>query len=77
MTIELLGDNCHKCCLMERNIRLALHGSGIDAKLQCVDDLERIVDYGLLSLPGFAVDGRLRAEGQLLSIKKILKILAS
>ena len=75
MRIELLGDNCRTCRRLKINIERALQGVSANVELQDICDPQRFVEYGLLSLPGLAVDGKLKSEGQLLSTLEILSLL--
>ena len=75
MKIELLGDNCRKCHLLRDNIALALQGLGDSSTIEDIDDPARFAEYGLLSLPALAVNGRVRAEGQLLTVEEVAAIL--
>jgi len=75
MTIELLADNCKKCQLMKRNIEQALHNFHPNVKLHIREEPKAFVDYGLFALPGFAINGRVKSEGKLLSPPKILSLL--
>jgi hypothetical protein len=76
MTIELLGDNCRKCRLLKSNIEVALQGVGTNIDVREIEEPEKFAEYGLLSLPGLAVDGVVKAEGRLLSIKEITDLLS-
>ncbi|BCR04854.1 thioredoxin family protein [Desulfuromonas versatilis] len=76
MTIELLGDNCWMCRRLEKNIREAVEATHIQAEYQRVEDPERMVEYGLLSLPGLSIDGKLVSAGKLLSTRTLEKMLA-
>lgn len=75
MKVELLGDNCRKCQLLKRNVELAIRGCSATIDLQSVCEPQRFADYGLLSLPALAIDGRLKAAGKLLSKRDILSLL--
>jgi hypothetical protein len=75
MKIELLGDDCRKCRLMKSNILQALRNGGEKVEFQHVCEPGKFAEYGLLSLPGFAIDGELKAEGRLLSVETILRMI--
>lgn len=75
MTIELLGDNCRRCQRLQENIKLALKGYTQNHTFTQVGDPERFVDYSLFSLPALAIDGEVKAAGQILSVQDILEML--
>lgn len=77
MRIELLGDNCRACQRLKGNIELALQSFTTKPSLQFVNEPERFAEYGLMSLPALAVDGEIKAAGQMLSIKEIMEVLTN
>jgi len=40
-----------------------------------VEDLKTILGYGVMSTPGFMVDGKIKAVGRVLSTEEIKKLL--
>lgn len=77
MTIELLGDNCRRCRLLQGNIERALQGCRTKSCLRLVEDPQRFAEYGLLSLPGLVIDGKVVAEGRLPSVEEIRGLFAA
>lgn len=74
MKIELLGDNCRKCQLLKNNIELVLKNFNKSVDFQFNSEPKRFAEYGLLSLPGLAIDGEIESAGSLLSVKEITTI---
>ena len=56
---------------------MALQGVVANIEVQEIGEPEKFAEYGLLSLPGLAVDGVVKSEGRLLSIKEIAAMLAN
>lgn len=77
MRVEVLGDGCANCQRLEANVRLALAQSGIDAQLLVSADPALLSGYGVLRLPGLAIDGRLVAAGKVLSAAEVTALLAN
>lgn len=77
MRVEVLGDGCANCQRLEANVRLALAQSGIDAQLLVSADPALLAGYGVLRLPGLAIDGRLVASGKVLSAAEVTALLAN
>ncbi|WP_184665430.1 thioredoxin family protein [Texcoconibacillus texcoconensis] len=77
MKIEILGTGCAKCKKLEARTREAITDLGLEAEVVKVEDLEDIMNYGVLSTPGFAVDGEVITTGKLLSVKDIKKHLSA
>ena len=75
MRVEVLGDGCANCKKLEANVRLALTQSGKEAQLQVSADPALLAGYGLLRLPGLAIDGRLVSSGKVLSPAEVSVLL--
>ncbi len=71
MKIEVLGPGCPRCQALEVNARQAASELGIDAEIEKVADMGRIVGYGVMSTPGIVVDGVLKGSGRLFSVEEI------
>lgn len=76
MRVEVLGDGCARCKRLEANVRLALAQTGKEAQVLVSADPALLAGYGLLRLPGLAIDGRLVASGKILSPTEIITLLA-
>lgn len=63
MHIEVLGFDCPTCRKTYRLIEEVAHELDIDIQLEKVSDLTRIAAYRVLSVPGFAIDGKLLHSG--------------
>lgn len=75
MTIKILGTGCAKCKKLEANTRKAVEQLGIDAVIEKVEDLEKIMAYGVMSTPALVVDEAVKSTGKLLSPKDIKVLL--
>jgi len=75
MRIELLGDNCKKCQLFKNNIEMVLKRTNKNMEFQFISEPKKFAEYGLLSLPGLAIDGEIKSTGSLLSFKEIKTIM--
>ncbi len=75
MKIEILGTNCSKCITLENNAKLALSQIGGFYQLEKVDDLAKIMEYGVLSTPALVVDEKVISSGKVLSVEEIKEIL--
>ena len=75
MKIEILGTGCAKCKKLYENTLEAVKLSGKEAEVTKVEDIKKIVEYGVMSTPAIAVDGVVKASGKLLSPDEIKKML--
>ena len=75
MKIEVLGMGCAKCAKLEENARAAVAALGLEATVEHVKDMDRILDYGVMITPGLVVDGKVVASGKVPSREDIQKLI--
>ena len=75
MDIKILGTGCAKCKKLEENARQAISEAGIDATIEKVTDLDKIMDYGVMMTPALVIDEHVMASGKVLSAEDIVKML--
>ena len=71
MKIEILGTGCSKCKALEEATKRAVALSGKFAQIEKVEDIQKIMEYGVMSTPGLVIDGKVVSTGKLLSINEI------
>lgn len=64
MEIKVLGPGCKKCHEAERVVREALREAGVDAVVEHVTDIAKIMGYGIFSTPSVVVDGQVKVTGK-------------
>jgi len=75
MEIKILGTGCSKCKKLEENAKAAVSSLGIDAEVEKVEDLVQIMKYGVMSTPGFVVNGSVKSVGKVLTVDEIKRLL--
>jgi small redox-active disulfide protein 2 len=75
MKIEVLGPGCSKCRATEKNVKKAVEELGIQAEVIKVEDLQDIINKGVMMTPAVIVDGKVRIEGRKPSVEEIKKII--
>jgi small redox-active disulfide protein 2 len=73
--IQILGTGCPKCKKLMENAEAAARESGLEYELIKVDDIEKIMDFGVMMTPALAVDGEVKAVGKVPSVEEIRKLL--
>ncbi|WP_419765582.1 MAG: thioredoxin family protein [Arcobacter sp.] len=71
MKIEILGTGCTKCKALEENAKKALADAGVFAQIEKVEDIEKIMAYGVMSTPGLVINGEVKSTGKLLNSEEI------
>lgn len=75
MVIKILGTGCRACNKLEKNVRTALEELNIDATIEKVENLNDIVDYGIVSTPALVIDEEVVSGGKALPVENIKKLL--
>lgn len=75
MKIEILGTGCAKCKKLYENAVDAVKQSGKEAEVLKVEEIQKIVAYGVMSTPALVVDGVVKTAGKLVSPQEIIGML--
>ena len=76
MKIEILGTGCSKCEALFNNAKLAVGKAGKFAQIEKVEDLQKIMAYGVMSTPGLVINGEVKSTGKLLSVDEIVALIS-
>jgi small redox-active disulfide protein 2 len=76
MRIEVLGKGCAKCQTLYDNVKKALEESEVSAEVVKVDDLQKIMSYGVMLTPALVIDGKVEFSGKLASVNEIRNLLS-
>ena len=71
--VEILGPGCPKCKFVEKRVKETIEELGIDAKVEEVTDMGKIMEYGVMVTPAVVVDGSVKAEGKIPTKEEIEK----
>lgn len=75
MEIKILGTGCPKCKALEKSTREMVDELGLKAEVTKVDDIMKIMEYGILRTPGLVIDGKVALSGRLPSRDELKKLL--
>lgn len=76
MTIKILGTGCTSCKKLEENAKTAVQALGLDATIEKVEDVQKIIGYGVMKTPALVVDEQVKSMGKVLSPDEIKKFLS-
>jgi len=71
MKIEILGSGCAKCNKLKELVEKIVNENGINAEITKVEDIIKILDYGVMITPGLVVDGDVKIAGKIPSEDKV------
>jgi len=75
MKIEIYGSGCAKCKKTEEIVRQAVNELNIETEISKIEDLQKIIDKGIMMTPAVAVDGVVKILGRVPSTEDVKKIL--
>ncbi|MGM9842242.1 MAG: thioredoxin family protein [Candidatus Limisoma sp.] len=75
MEIKVLGTGCAGCKALYANVQEAVAQLGIDANVVKEEDLMKIMDYNVMSLPALVVDEKVVSTGKKLSVEQVKDLL--
>jgi small redox-active disulfide protein 2 len=75
MEIKILGTGCPKCKTLEKVTREAVAEAGIDATVEKVEDIVKIMAYNIMQTPALVINEKIVLKGQVPSVKQVKEIL--
>ncbi len=75
MEIKVLGTGCAKCKKLEQLTREAVSELGIEATIEKVEDIYKIMQFGVMRTPGLVVNGKVVMSGKLPKTSEIKELL--
>jgi small redox-active disulfide protein 2 len=73
--IQVLGIGCPTCERLRKNAEAAVAELGIEATVEMVSDVSRIVSFDVLMTPALVIDGDVKAVGKVPTTDDIKKLL--
>jgi small redox-active disulfide protein 2 len=75
MKIEILGVGCPKCKATEKIVKKVVEELGNNAEVVKVEDLQEIVNRGVMMTPAVVIDGEVKIIGHVPHVEELKKII--
>jgi len=77
MNIKILGPGCARCQQLEKTTKEVVKELGINAEIEEVKDVNRIMEYPVLTTPGLVIDEKLVCAGRVPSKSEVTTFIAT
>jgi len=73
--IKILGTGCPKCNKLEELSKKAAEEAGIEFTVEKVKDINKIMEFGVMTTPALVVDGVVKVAGKVPSIDELKELI--
>jgi small redox-active disulfide protein 2 len=75
MNIKILGTGCPRCKALEQITRNAVAEMGITAEIEKVEDIMKIMNYGVMRTPALVIDEKIALSGRVPSQTELKELI--
>jgi small redox-active disulfide protein 2 len=75
MEIKILGSGCSRCTALEKTVINSLAELDIAADVSKVEDIVKIMEYGVMHTPALVINGKVELSGRVPSTSEVKEIL--
>lgn len=73
--IKVLGSGCKNCHDLLENTKKAIMSLGLSAPVEYITDMQKIMEYGVMSMPALVVNEKVVSMGKVLKSADVEKLL--
>lgn len=73
--IKILGSGCASCHALYKNAREAVKKMGLSVEVEYITDLQKVMEYGVMSMPALVVNEKVVSMGKVLKSNDVEKLL--
>ncbi len=73
--IKVLGAGCSSCHTQYENTKEAVASIGLNMEVEYITDMQRVMEYGVMSMPAIVVNETVVSAGKVLKVKEVEKLL--
>ena len=75
MIIQVLGTGCTKCKTLYELANEAVKDTGVEALVEKIEDIQQIMAYNIIMMPGLVIDGQVKVAGRVPTLDEITKLI--
>ncbi|MGN0554347.1 MAG: thioredoxin family protein [Candidatus Fimenecus sp.] len=76
-SIKVLGAGCKSCRELFENAKQAVSAMGLGTEVEYITDMQKIMEYGVMSMPALVVNEKVVSRGKVLKSADIAKLLGN
>ena len=73
--IKVLGAGCKSCHELYENAKQAVNDMGLSVEVEYVTDMQKVMEYGVMSMPAIVVNEKVVAMGKVLKANEVVALL--
>ncbi|MDD6045669.1 MAG: thioredoxin family protein [Clostridia bacterium] len=73
--IKVLGAGCKSCHEQYENAKAAARAMNLNLEVEYITDMEKVMDYGVMSMPAIVVNDKVVSMGKVLKAADVEKLL--
>ena len=77
MKIKVLGTGCARCKSLEKITTKAVNELNLDATVEKVEDIQKIMEYAVMRTPALVIDEKVVISGQVPKISEMKELLTN
>ena len=77
MLIQVLGTGCKRCKALHEIVTKAVEETCVDAQVEKVEDIQKIMAFEILMTPALAINGEVKAAGRVPNVEEIKRMIST
>lgn len=75
--VKVLGAGCKSCHQMFENAKEAVSAMGLSVEVEYITDMEKVMEYGVMSMPALVVNEKVVSMGKVLKADDVERLLSN
>ena len=73
--VKVLGAGCKSCHEQYENAKQAIKDMGLSVEVEYITDMQKVMEYGVMSMPAIVVNEKVVAMGKVLKANEVVALL--